>query len=788
MTLECSLFPLDGTSSLVTSFKLYRIRGLGEPNAEYHKNLNILVRRLSVRYSAPFTSIMRNGQTLLAVPETVTCLDNQQQVVSRVAILEGVGETLSLHFNEGPDDLDPARLRFLNFVLQKPLFANHELWQPRAGYAYFEKVPLLKIGGLDLYQGFSLRAVRHPDGGFGVIVDMQSKMISSRPIGPLIDDADARRLLGRRCLYQMGDRWFEVRVDGVSDMKVGEPSFIEDGQRVSLAQYLTQSAGDAIPRALADLDPDGAAIDYYTSGGEKRGAPAALCYLVEDTHGRDAGRNHRETLLDPGDRRKRILHYTEKYLDQLRIGDAELSVRPEPYTMAATPFALPDLIFGNARTLFGSAKGGGRANIRTYSRKRRDLLLDSNAGFFDQDPLPPQAIILPATVQKTWGPAFVNDLKRTMTQLYPGGQYHPTVHVFDDVKYKKDVAGQMTALRALAQSTELEANALVILHPIKGAPRRQDELAAMVVNKFQDEFDIAASIAHTNVPNASYKRVTNSGAPEYIQSPNPRTLRRLEAYIKGLALNKVCLANSRWPFVLKSELDADIVIGIDVKNNMAIFTMIANGGRIIRKEIDRSRQKEQLHPAQFEKAIITMIEEERPQLPDVPKNIVIHRDGRLWQEEIDGVNRVKQKLEELGLIHGDGDISVFEISKSSPASLRFFAFDRPTRENESGIVNPPLGAWITLSEEDGYIANTGNHLLRQGTAHPLHIKRVMGSQPLQDALEDIFRLSCLTWTKPDGCMRIPLSIKLCDISLFEEAGDYNEDQARFDPALAVVAS
>ena len=63
-----------------------------------------------------------------------------------------------------------------------------------------------------------------------------------------------------------------------------------------------------------------------------------------------------------------------------------------------------------------------------------------------------------------------------------------------------------------------------------------------------------------------------------------------------------------------------------------------------------------------------------------------------------------------------------------------------------------------------------------------------GSMPMSDGAADIYALSCLTWPKPDGCMRDPISIKLCDITLFDEAATYDMDAVRFAPAQADEAA
>jgi hypothetical protein len=50
---------------------------------------------------------------------------------------------------------------------------------------------------------------------------------------------------------------------------------------------------------------------------------------------------------------------------------------------------------------------------------------------------------------------------------------------------------------------------------------------------------------------------------------------RLSGYLRNVALNKILLTNERWPFVLSSNLETDLTIGIDVKHNTVGFTLVS---------------------------------------------------------------------------------------------------------------------------------------------------------------------------------------------------------------------
>ncbi len=61
----------------------------------------------------------------------------------------------------------------------------------------------------------------------------------------------------------------------------------------------------------------------------------------------------------------------------------------------------------------------------------------------------------------------------------------------------------------------------------------------------------------------------------------------------------------------------------------------------------------------------------------------------------------------------------------------------------------------------------------------MHIKYIEGELPFDLCLEDIYYLTSLTWTKPDECSRYPITTKINDRRLSEDASEYDEDKLQF---------
>jgi argonaute-like protein implicated in RNA metabolism and viral defense len=207
--------------------------------------------------------------------------------------------------------------------------------------------------------------------------------------------------------------------------------------------------------------------------------------------------------------------------------------------------------------------------------------------------------------------------------------------------------------------------------------------------------------------------------------------------------------------------------------------LIGDGGKIIRFATSPSRQKEQLLRNQVRQYVEDLIHKERRSFTSAPKRIVIHRDGRAWPSEIAGVLDACSRLASASCIDSKWELTVINISKTAAAPLRMFSVRLARDGREAVIENPVVGGWMGVANDEGFVCTTGRPFRIPGTANPLHVRRAYGEMTIERCLEDVFALSCLTWGQPEGSMRLPMSIKLCDRSLFDEATDVNEDELAF---------
>jgi hypothetical protein len=679
-------------------------------------------------------------------------------------------ETLDLDYTTRHPDTDRICLRFLGFAIQAPLYNDPALWQPRAGRPFFERTPVRRERDVDHFSGFAVRPVITPDHGIGLCVDPTTCYVAARPLpAHLTRDDFNRSLKGRWFLYHFGDQWYEIRAEALDDRAVSDYLIAQGNRNVTLLEYILERAAKPISSELANIAHDGAVILYRNNRNQQLSAPAALCYPIVDTD--LVKRDHSRSIRDPGERRDSCRRFVHRYLRQLHVPGATVQVDPRPLRIPECWFSVPDVRFGHSVVLSVRNTPGARSTgLFALGRTRIELLRDPTAGFFVDQPLDRHYLLLPRSVHDSSGQQFVRDLKRAVDTLMPNGHYAPVVIPYDDHGPKTFNNQGLKILDAARQC--LPGYAVVMIHETDDRRHgKEDQLAAMVMRELRERRDILAAIIHSDLPKLAYREEQDRNG-ERLYRRDPRYHSRFSGYLRNVALNHVLLNNHRWPFILETKLHADLTIGLDVKRNTCGLVVVAANGARVRWFFKTSRQKEKLLVDQVDAYLTQLIREEAAVCNRPIGDIVLHQDGRAWPPHVEGAKRALKRLKDEGAVAPDADLTVLEISKSSPAPLRLFKL-RPGSGDLTATENPQVGRYY-ISGEEAYLCTTGRAFPRPGTVRPLHVRSVVGSRPFEHSLEDLFCLT-LPWTRPEDCTRHPITLKLNDRFLRAEASEYDSD-------------
>ena len=540
------------------------------------------------------------------------------------------------------------------------------------------------------------------------------------------------------------------------------------------------------PPEITNLPPNSSVVIYYNNKGEDRAAPTSLCYPVYGTDDNNTGRNHRHAILEPDERYRQIDLVVRNYLRNLHYNQVKLTLSsspmPAPY---GNSFHVPDLKFGNETVLSATRKTPNtlHTELSSLGRQRLSLLLDNEVGFYDQRPLDYQYFIMPQSIYDGYGATFLKELKNEVNEIFPQQQvdYDPKIVLYDDYGTNHDsYADQIRLVESKIEEYQWRSGscAVIMLHNTNRKMRDEDKLAALTIRKLHDK-GVRATVIHSKAEEGWYVLREDENERQYVRTTKQRAQRQVTGYLRNVALNKVLLNSWRWPFVLNSPMNADLIIGVDVKS-------YTTGLIAVPKTIDikdgqdihfipkpgrpsGKKQHEQLSTRNARKYLKEIIELVLRSNPIPPVNIVIHRDGRTYASETKGFNLAIEDLKHADKLPSDANLTVLEIAKTSSVKLRLF--DVSAKQEE----NPQVGDYIILNSQMAFLCSTGRAFPRPGTSRPLGVNLVEGNMSLTNCLEDIYALTTLAWTRPEDCSRYPITIRLNDRFLNDRATEVGED-------------
>lgn len=774
-----NIFQIVNIDQLSCQYKLFEIKGISTDSKDFYATKQALIRNLSRELKHPIEVITKNEKPYLVAK-------NDAEILKKIPKEHITLKQRNLCFSETPDiyklDFQSTNKqdraicrRFLQFSIQGALFKRKNLWQPGSGKPFFIKRPETK-DSTDIYKGFSVRVVDLENNGWGIVIDVTRKFVSSIPINNYITKQDFdRKYNGKIVLYKSGDQWYEIKLSEWNSLNVSEhkyPNDRDNGNIISLIEDLRKRCSTPHPKLLANLPNDASVLFYFLPNGEPRAVPAGLCFPVQSTEDGMSGYLHRKSVLPPHIRKNGILFIKENFLERIKFGEQKVKLSNDLIEISKSKFNFPDIEFGNNDILEYR-----NTTPKQFSKQRANRILDGGYLKPTQPNLGPQYIFLPRSIHDTFGKDFTERLIQATRNTYPWHKYNPTIHFYDDIppSVNSYVSLGKSIVKQIQQKVkgQIASHALVMIPSIKKNKRDHDKLSALLKRELvKSDCAIIASIIHSDTVSESYKEISEpNGAVKYAVRKEKKG--KINGYVKNVSLTKILLNNRKYPFALNTPLNADLTIGIDVKDNNAGFVYIDKFAKNICTDFISTNQKEKLSSTTIFKHLYESIKNQSQFIPNI-QDIVIHRDGRIYNTEIDGVNKALCRLKEENILLKDATISIIEIHKNSFLPIRFFDL---TSHNK--VQNPEIGTYYEINDKTAFICTTGEEFLRNGTAKPLMIQLINGQISFREILQDVFSLSTLAFTKLDDCSRLPFSIKALDTMLYDSASSYDEESFNY---------
>ncbi|MDN3657849.1 hypothetical protein QWZ08_19510 [Ferruginibacter paludis] len=783
---ETNIFKIENCSQLSADYFLYEIIGLKESKAnddaddDFDVNIQYIIKSLAYTLRHPVTVVTQENKPYLVIRA-------DEEIINRVPVeysvkhgdvvyFKKIDNPIKLDFTSYNEQTKKIILRFLQFDSQSELTKNQGLWQPGSGDGFFNVVAYEQTNPVGIYTGFYSRVVELPTKGFGFELDITKKYISLHSLNPRIsrNEFKSNRVNKSHYVYQYGTTRYEIIPSELSDLTVSTYKFTRpiDGKVVTLLQDIQEKFGPSMPPEVANLPDDASVLVYRTNDGQERAAIAALCYKVYDTEDPIVQKIHHKSIIKPFPRRRLIRIIHNNFFGRLMYGKIKLQVSIEPLLVEKMKFQAPDLLFGNDVSLsVRKSENSLHTFLEDLGKRRKALLFDESAGFYTNAIFETQYFLVPQTIYNMFGNEkhFLGHLRTQVNKTHPTDDgWNPIVITYDNRNKRTSVAIGFEILQKMEEKIKKGSGgyALIMLPSgVEKSQRQHDDLAALVVSECLEEYSITASIMHSDFLEKCFLYSEANGQKGYVIKRESKG--KYDGYVKGVAINQVLLNNERWPYVLNTPLNADLTIGIDVKKHIAGFTFIDKYSKNILTKFDKSKNKERLSEGQIIKMLVKYIAVQKNNSTTVLRTIVIHRDGKLFLVERNGIFRAVELLKEKGVLPSDVSVNIVEIPKHSILQLRLFEVLKQydilnTQQDNDSVLNPEIGSWVKINEREACLCTTGREFVHNGSSNPLYIKFPYGNMEIEKILEDIYYLSCLAYTKPDDCSRYPLTIKITD--------------------------
>jgi hypothetical protein len=768
--MRANLFAITNQEELALTYRLLDIRSLPQGES-YDKNLNQLVKALRYEMRQPVALVRTSSGHAVAIPADAPLPTLERRLMPHVAILAPRDETPVLDFARLTEETRPIALSFLQFALGAPLHLSPHLWG--AARAYYSKRALGAQDArdrVDVYPGFTWSVRATGEGKLFLAVDTTVRYVDRAFLPERLGQDSPQRYLRRYCLYHFGHQWYLVQLWGVPGQSIAEQWFAMEGETElqNVFAYTQEHCQPNPPPWVRHLDPDSPAIVYRYPGSEKeRYGALSLCKLAFSTEDLETTSLHRRSIQDPATRFTQIVGTVERHFQQARLGDRPIQVSTTPLATEPRRFPVPPLRFGGNRVLAVGTKAAAEAtdvvSLEQLGQRRMQLVLDPAIGPLDTTPFDAQYLLLPASAPRAINEDFTAQFVDAMRRISGRQDYQASLVIYDD-RNARSLFQQVEAIKRALDENGITRGYVLLVLPDHAKPDLHNYIKRTLWPNLQLQCAMASKISSHHEP------VGKAGDFQ----PRPDRAARLASYVRYCALGMQTL-NRKWPMSLATPLHYDISIGIDVLNGMAGLTFVYDRGRRIFFRNHPSRQKERLTAAQLRSILLQHLRADLADLRLQPRSIVIHRDGRTFSSELQGLRQAVQELQREGVLADDLTVGVVDIRKSTADHLRLVEGEQPEQ-----MQNCLVGSYYLLDRTEGVVCTTGRPFRFPGTAKPLTAVVVEGALDIAWVLEDIFALSQLAFAAPDKCARLPVTVKLADDFLEPIASQADDESALYE--------
>lgn len=744
-------FRLDGIADVSSAYRLLSFTGLLPTDPDIEKKVGLLCRLLRSALGAVVEPIRVNGERRLGIACDKAKLEN-------LAIPETMALTPEVVSLAPASDIKPLRFVFSSNRAERALVDSSLWWAlDRAlsdsgawwtyGSRYVSKYPDndRRSSECDLLPAFFGGFVPGQNGTPELILDPSVCYMSKKNLLQEQPSGSPSSLKGQYFLYKYGS-WYVIDALGTG----GSPDTVQivhpsTGTPVTISQFIQSGCSKTLP-------PTPYSVQYKTAGEKTRYAHPALLYRLPKADPRaDLHPHTGEGVLPPEIRGARTEAIAESLQGRLKLFGVPLRLTRKMRSITVGHVPAPRLRFAGDQEI--ATNLASIRQDRYYALK--GLGPAETTPFGDQ-----QLILIPDSIPRALREDFCRRFKLHIGEFY-AQSYNPEIRTYSAPSGESLKQQAQLILKACASTS---GYALLILPERRPSEVRRlhDYVKRTLWHQLQTQCALAPKIA------SFYCRIQKRGFEDWVVRNSAN--KDYTSYLRQLALAYL-IVNRKWLWKLGvGTLKHDLHIGIDVYKGTAVFTFIHKDADLIAFDLRKANRQELLSPELLCDALVSNLERDLKLTGFRPAKIIVSRDGLCSEGEERGIDAAFKCLKQRGLTAPDPQVGVIEVRKLSSNRLRLY------RWMGNRFQNPEMGTFHTLSDHEMILANTGDPLLRRGTALPLYLVSKSASLKLEDVAADFYALSHLGFTAPGICHRVHFPIELADLILKESSpGDEHDE-------------
>lgn len=788
-----NLFRLDNWHELSFEYRLVEVTvtGAGNDSKLENKAFFTAMSHLMSQTKGPAAIVYHEGKRHIAVKADATVTKQTLPGAPLNINISPVGGTLVWNSQSLSDENLDMALQFLESAIKYQINKNRTLWDG-GGNSFLKKISLKKSAdiGTDIYHGFKYKLIALDKNNVFFCIDLAyryaERLNLHEKLKLLPKEQHQNVIFGKNFLYQNGDDWYVVKGKSVAD-RIDKYQMPFGGSTTTVYEYNLKHGKYAVGKSYkpALLPSSETFLHSYTNNSSKS-YPGVACLAKAIRKAEDG--LHRNSINEANARFRRIEFHVVNYFQRLNFNGKALVVSKRPHEVDLKIFSIPALKFGKKAILdpyAGEVKYG--SPIDHFPKMRREFIF-KNGIITDSGFAAPYIFLpdnLPYALAKGLKYYMDNLLKRIAPQFpgftihtYPVKDYPFASKVYrgiEKVIKDKNLAGGYGILVLPDNMDETSHFTRDLHHIVKKELFDAVKMKCVSANKLRSFLrPVVTPSGHT-----LYK-VLDANMPKF------------KSYLANTVFEYLII-NRKWPYALAEKLNNDIYIGIDAHDFYAGFVFFFGNGEKIVFDVEKvakntgSFRNEKINYRVIEDKIYNILYRHLKGTGERPGSIVILRDGVSFGEEEKALRIALSRLEQAGLMVADQVRSgIIDVAKSSVIPLRAASFIG----NSSNLTNPEAGRHMIIRQSrHAFIFNTGAPYKVEGSSTPIQVTYSSGNINFEKTLEDIFRLTQITFSSPDRPTSLPLPLKLIDTLIRDVAHEMDfrhteqEETKLYQPSL-----